>query len=69
MHRPVRGPDAEAGEGGALERLANRHCHGGVVLECLLQGKTLKHWHCVVPVQLAVNLHAHGFTVRSRCEH
>ena len=28
-HRPVRGPDAKAGEGGALERLANRHCHEG----------------------------------------
>ena len=41
----------------------------GVVLERLLQGKALKHWHCVVPVQLAVNLHAYGFAVRSRCEH
>ena len=40
-----------------------------VVLECLLQGKALKHWHCVVPVQLAVNLHAYGFAVRRRCEH
>lgn len=67
-HRPVRGLMPRPARA-VLWNDSQIDIAMGVVLECLLQGKALKHWHCVIPVQLAVNLYAHGFAVRSRCEH